>query len=90
MIALFAAILLLSILVEFLFWTYARGWLLEQLVLVTGVMGLLVLTSVLLFIPLKLYGSNHKAYEILWGTDFAIVVIAAMATFFTLVEILPP
>ena len=87
-IALFAAIILLSILVEFLFWTYAHGWLLEQLGLVTGVMGLLVLTSALLFIPLKLYGSNHRAYEILWGTAFAIAVIAVMATLFTLVEML--
>jgi hypothetical protein len=87
-IALFVAIILLSILVEFLFWTYAHGWLLEQLGLVTGVMGLLVLTSAVLFIPLKLYGSNHRAYEILWGTGFAIAVIAAMATVFTLAEIL--
>jgi hypothetical protein len=87
-IALFVAIILFSILVEFLFWTYAHGWLLEQLGLVTGVMGLLVLTSALLFIPLKLYGSNHRAYEILWGTAFAIAVIAIMAILFTLAEIL--
>jgi hypothetical protein len=87
-IALFVAVILVSILVEFLFWTYAHGWLLEQLVLVSGIMGLLVLTSALLFIPLKLYGSNHRAYEILWGTAFAIAVIAVMATLFTLVEIL--
>ena len=88
MIALFFAIMLLSILVEFLFWYYAHGWLLEQLVLVTGIMGLLVLAGALLFIPFKLYGSNHRAHEILWGTAFAIAVIAAMATLFTLVEIL--
>ncbi len=88
MIALFAAIVILSIFIEFLFWTYAHGWLLEQLVVITGVMGFLVLTTALLFIPLKLYGSNHRAHEILWGTAFAIAVIAAMATIFTLVEIL--
>jgi hypothetical protein len=85
-IALFVAIILLSILAEILFWHYWHHFLAEQLALVTGVIGCLILTGAALFIYFKLRGSNHRAYDMLWGTIFAVAVIAAIASLLMLVE----
>jgi hypothetical protein len=85
-IALFVVIILLSILAEILFWHYWHHFLAEQLALVTGVIGCLVLTGAVLFIYSKLHGSNHRAYDLLWGTIFAVAVISVIAALLMLVE----
>ena|GEM_PF-3048058 len=87
-IVLFVAIIILSIVAEILFWNYWHHFLAEQLALVTGVIGIVVLTGALSFIYLKLHGSSHRAYDILWGTILVVVAISVIAAFLTLVEIL--
>jgi hypothetical protein len=87
-IVLFVAIIILSIVAEILFWNYWHRFLAEQVFLVTGVVGILGLAGTLLFIYLKRHEANHRAYDILWGTIFVVVVISLITAFLALAEIL--
>jgi hypothetical protein len=87
-IVLFLAILILSVVAEVLFWNYWHDFLHEQISLVTGVVGIFVLTGTLLFIYLKAHGSNHRAYDILWSIIFVVITIALITAFLTVAEML--